>query len=82
MCSSDLGIFEGVSGIKDVPGVKGWSQEEAGYKVGTPHAEGLLTVIAYADKPETVEALLNESVKDIKLHVDGHKIPAPISKFI
>jgi hypothetical protein len=71
-----------VPGIKDVPGVKVWSQEETGYKIGTPHAEGLLTVIAYADKPEKVEELLNESVKDIKLYVDGNKIPSPISEFV
>lgn len=76
------GVFESVSGIKDVPGAKVWSQEEIGYKVGTPHAEGLLTIIAYADEPEKVEELLNESVKEIQLHVNGHNIPSPISEFV
>ena len=69
------------NGIKKMKNVKIKPEVKKGYKVSVPHSEPLVSIIATASKPEKVDRILNEVLKNAKLIVSGKEISMPLSTF-
>ncbi|MFH1829687.1 MAG: ATP-grasp domain-containing protein [Pseudomonadota bacterium] len=80
--SDRKGTFGGVKGIRNLPGITVKKEVPLGHEISVPHSEILLNVIATGTSAETVDRILNDSLREATVIVDGESIGVPLSPYV